>query len=442
MRQPTTTFIYILLLSIFQLSPFKASASSRLRIRRSLIKNLNEVAELQRSDRPNDAAVVHQIVEGHFDAPGTSPGTKDPQEIHPADSIENAMKEESLGKGVGAEFAEVKKNGFKNDLFPGPHPQSNGQSLIHLYFNIMNNLPLKQNAGMKAMWTLLNLAHIEPTSEASKYGKDLATKLVEFLKEYRSTASNAGKKLESSYPALMNFFENFYRAELSTLPEARFPELINPSELPSSSRQLFQGVDGSGIGRNEELIDLSEELKEFKQNNPEIVHREAWIFSDAVLASPRCDDPMICVQYWLPFVKDMKTEKGVEALGAPLAEELFNKLVDLADKKTNGRLINTSPDAASIFLRKTFGTYFDENSILEEKRISLLQAIHKNLNTLNKPDVTLGLKYYDKNPFDHFPGLKNVDDFKEARKLCFMNEALGLSAEIDVYLFETLKVLV
>lgn len=549
MRQPTITFIYILLLSIFQFSLFKANHSLRVRIRRDLFKNLNEVVEIQRSERPNDAAVVQQLAEGHLGNPSTSHSiyhSTDPQEIHPAASIKSEMQEESLGNGVGGELV-VKKTGI-HDLLP--HPQSKGQDLIHLYFNIMTNLPQKQNAGMKAMWSFLNLAHIEPASEARKYGKVLATNLVDFLKESRSTALQSGKALESAYPALMNFFENFYKAQLSTLPETwgtflegilkslrdgretdfkeifgyfpnldrdiqkagsdlsaeaqsraiattshedvnglevkfhdpvgdvkrtsavalavmdlddtpaslydfwrtlknffkqssqpganrdllvrytkemikagdyknikvRFPELIDAKGLPSSSRRIFEGTDESGIARGQEYIGFSQELKEFKENNPEIVKKEAWLFSDAVLTSPRCDDPMVCVQYWLAFVKDMKTEKGVDALGAPLARELLNKLVVIADEKANNlKFIDTWPEAASSFLRNTLGSFFDENSILEEKRISLLRTIHKEIQTFDQPEFTVGLKYHNKNPFQHFPGLKDVDYFQEAR---------------------------
>lgn len=552
MRQPTITFVYTLLLSLLHFSLFKAfSTSSRLRIRRNLIEDSSKLFQ----DNPT---IVHQLKQAPLDTP-TPPNelheSPNPSELFPVKPIENEIKEGKVGNKAleQNEIEEIETDRMMDQEVP--RPQLRAGDIVYLFGSIVARYPTKENAEMKAMWCLMNAAQLDD-SEAYKLGGLLANSFVDFTKQYLTKLSESKQKLQSSYPLFKDFFENFYKSQLSTLPKnwdsiingiidaiqrnrevryrkifvnfpkfdldirkagsdisararqdlteaangghqeeielglsdpmralklasakilglsdaadsgstlyefwkglqhvsqvfgergvnhkivenyeremivagdfkrikEQFPELLDPTELPSSSSHQLDEIegnvkDGAMIASNKEFEDASaylfgsktEEIKEFKRNDPETVHKESWIFSNAVLNSPKCiETPEICFDYYLNLAKTMKTQKGIDNFGPPLAKAFLNKVIKSTEMKD-------WPEPASHLLRTTFGSFFDNNLILEEKQISLLESIHKHVQTFNNPEDFNPFLKFDQSPFYRFPYIRDVNYFKEAR---------------------------
>ncbi|KAH9810552.1 hypothetical protein DFH28DRAFT_489154 [Melampsora americana] len=236
--------------------------------------------------------------------------------------------------------------------------------------------------------------------------------------------------------------EMILRGEFKRIRD-RFPELLDLTKLPSSSQQIDQietkVKDGPMMAENQEYQDAmnylfgskTEEIREFEMNDPETVHKESWIFSDAVLNSPKCiEEPEICFDYYLKIAKTMKTQKGIDNFAPPLAGAFLNKLIRISQEKDRSF---DWPEPASHLLRTTFGTFFDKHSILQEKRISLLRAIHEHVQTFDKPEEFNPFFEINRYPFLRFPYIRDVNYFTEARSRLISGDAATIRFIKDLH---------
>ncbi|EGG10978.1 uncharacterized protein MELLADRAFT_102812 [Melampsora larici-populina 98AG31] len=565
MKQPTGTLIYILILSLLQFTLLKAkfSASSRLRIKRDLIESFHKASKLSKSDLLDKSVIADQLKQEPFDIPSTSNRIYNPSEGSTVKANKNEITEEGFGnKGLEKnEIEELEINRIKEEKVT--EPQLKATDIVFEYGRIVSLFRTSANSEMKAMYCLLNGAQLDQ-SEANKLGSLLGIAFADFTQKFKERSVESKQIVESAYPAYMDFFQNFYKAQLSTLPKNwdsmiaglidalqrsrrfryreifeyfpnldidirraasdmsaraiedlikaaegghkeelelglsdpmrsirlasakslglsnaadlditlhefwkglqkvsqeftgrgvnrklietyekemilagdfkkikdRFPELLEPTDLPSSSSQQIDEIeekvtDGSMMATNQEYEDATaylfgskaEEIKEFKMNDPKIVHQEFWRFSDAVLVSPKCiKQPEICFDYYLNLAKTMRTQKGLDNCGPPLARAFLNKLNLIPPEKDELQgLINNWPEPASHLLRTTFGDFFDKHSILEEKRISLLEAMYKHVETFSKPEEFNPFWKPRVDPFSRFPYIVDANFFTEGR---------------------------